>query len=103
MERGETAFPGEPTEFHIVVLPQELLGKRLALNKQIKAWQADGQTEISKLVSVWIAGNQIATPAPQPERFDFRDALWIPLAMLPVALIVLVVVRIVRRQSEPDE
>jgi len=102
MERGEAAFPGEPEELHIVVLPPELLEKRLVLNRQIKAWQADGQTEISRLVSVWIEGNQFATPTPLPDQSDFQDVLWIPLAMMPVALIVLVVIRIIRRQGEPE-
>ena len=100
MARGETAFPDNPIEFQIVVLPQELLEKRLDLNRQIKNWQADGQTEINRLVSVWIEGNAPATPVAEPERFDFRDALWIPLAMLPVAIILLIVIRIIRRRGE---
>jgi hypothetical protein len=97
MARGEAVFPGDPIEYQIVVLPKELLVKRQALNKQIKAWKTDGQTEIGRLVSVWIEGNRAATPAPQPERFDFRDVLWIPLAIFPVALILLVMIRIIRR------
>ena len=100
MARGETAFPDNPIEFQIVVLPQELLEKRLDLNRQIKNWQADGQTEINRLVSVWIEGNAPANPVAEPERFNFRDALWIPLAMLPVAIILLIVIRIIRRQGE---
>jgi hypothetical protein len=106
MQRGETAFPGDPIEFQIVVLPHELIEKRLALNKQIKAWIADGQTEIGRLVYVWIEGNrskqsnlgnQSGSSTPEPERFVFTDALWIPLAILPVALILLVIIRIIRR------
>ncbi len=105
MARGETPFPDEPIAFQIVVLPQELIEKRLALNKQIKAWQADGETEMNRLISAWIDNNQVsqpvevATPSPAPERFDIRDALWIPLAILPVALILLVIIRIIRRRS----
>ncbi len=103
MERGEVAFPGDPIEFQIVVLPQDLLEKRQTLNKQIKTWKADGQTEIARLVHVWIEGNQTIAPIPAPERLELSDALWIPLAILPVALIILVIILLIRRQSEYAE
>jgi hypothetical protein len=105
MARGEAIFPDDPIDFQIVVLPQELIEKRMLLSRQIKAWKTDGQTEINRLVYVWIKGNQSdqgnqsVLPAPEPERSDVSDALWIPLAILPIALILLVMIRIIRRQN----
>lgn len=95
---GDT-YPGEPVTGQVIVLPDELESRRPEVQGQLERWRVEQPLQIEALALQWLQENTPAgmpTPGilrtPQPDLADGSsirpsDAIWIPLLMLPIMLI----------------
>ncbi len=83
-------FSGEPLRLRTIVLPASLEGQRQVLSSQVQSWSAQPDSEVSAQVQSWLEANNVQElPGPQ-ETVNLQNMLFVPLAVLPLGLIVLV-------------
>jgi hypothetical protein len=52
---GGEPFPGEPIEFRVLVLPQELEDRKLELEAEVRQWTEENLANIEELVLEWVS------------------------------------------------
>ncbi|MFC2025941.1 hypothetical protein ACFLUC_01970, partial [Chloroflexota bacterium] len=114
LEHGSDLFPSQPEHFYTVVIPASLEGKRNELEQIISEIYEGTNLEKAVQIRAWIHSEIAGLPQETREVFvlenlveqqsestpesapNLNDAGWIPLIILPIAVIILIVV--VRKQ-----
>lgn len=102
----EKTYEGEPIHTQVIVLPSSMEGQRLDLQTLVEKWKAEQPDRVGSLATQWIEehGTSVLTgieglSPSSNEGTHADDAIWIPLLMLPIVVILgVVVARINRRE-----
>jgi hypothetical protein len=90
LHEGKT-YSGEPINTNVIVLPMSLAPKRGELQEQIKIWTKEQPDQVRDLAAAWIEQHSgfstKALGSQSPESVQLKDALWVPLIMLPVLIL----------------
>jgi hypothetical protein len=86
-----------PIELHTVVLPAGMEDQRPGLQAQIDQWEQQPEANVEELVQGWLKEHGATAPKLEQAMISLRNLAWVPLLILPLALLVLAIALKIRR------